>query len=48
MLLAEVTGIGATGYVVWTFMRERLSAMSDILVVNKKVIKSLVFFLNRS
>lgn len=39
VLLVEVTGIGAIGYVVWTFMCGCLSAMSNILAVNKKVVK---------
>lgn len=39
VLLVEVTGVGATGYVVWAFMCECLSAMSNRLAVNKKVVK---------
>lgn len=45
MLFAKVTRVGATGFVVWTFMGDGLSAMSNILGENKKVMTSLVVFL---
>ena len=48
MLLVKVAGVGATGFVVRTFMGECLSATSNILGVSKKVVKRVLFFLNRS
>ena len=40
MLLAKVAGVGAPGFVVWTFMDECFSATSNILGVSKKVVWS--------
>ena len=40
MLLAKVAGVGAPGFVVWTFMNECFSATSNILGVSKKVVWS--------
>jgi hypothetical protein len=38
VLLAKETGIGAPTLVVWTFMDDFLSVMSNVLEENKKVI----------
>lgn len=39
VLLAKVAGVGPTSYVVWTFMQECLSVISNVLGMNNKVIK---------
>lgn len=46
VLLAKETGIGATGFVVWTFIGVFLSATSNALRVNKKIVVSFLFLID--
>lgn len=46
VLLAEETGVGATGFVVWTFMGGFLSATSNALRVTKKPRVLFVFLID--
>lgn len=46
VLLAKEAGVGATGFVVWTFIGGFLSATSNVLRVNKKVAASFLFLID--